>query len=144
MAGSRTIGSILTLVKAGAEPADTVLANLTSIGEVGGEHEEVDVTTLDSPGGAKEFIAGATDYGSFDVGGNVVSGAQQSALYTLFKSRSVRSWKITTPAGTELGVTAYLSRFAWGEKTVEGLDTFTATLRVSGQPTYTPAEPESV
>jgi predicted secreted protein len=95
MAGTRTIGSTLTLVKAGAEPTDTVLAALTSIGETGGEHEEVDVTTLDSPGGAKEFIAGATDYGSFDVVGNVIDGEQQSQLYTLFKSRAVREWQIS-------------------------------------------------
>lgn len=143
MAGVQTIGTKLILKQAGSEPSDTELARLTSIGEVGGEHEEVDVTTLDSPGGAKEFIAGATDYGSFDVSGNVIDGVQQAQLYELFKSRAVREWKIVTPAGTVLELDAYISRFAWGEKTVDGLDSFTMTLRVSGQPTYTPAESES-
>ena len=143
MSGKRTIGSTLTLVKAGAEPTDTLLAHLTSIGESGGEHEEVDVTTLDSPGGAKEFIAGATDYGSFDVVGNVLDGVQPKAMYDLFKSREVRDWKVATPAGTLLEVEAYISAFKFGEKTVDGLDSFTMTLRVSGEPTYTPGEVES-
>lgn len=143
MSGTRTIGSTLTLVKAGAEPTDTSLAHLTSIGETGGEHEEVDVTTLDSPGGAKEFIAGATDYGSFDVVGNVIDGVQPATMYELFKTRAVRDWKIQTPAGTILEVEAYMSAFKWGEKTVDGLDSFTLTLRVSGEPTYTSGDPES-
>lgn len=143
MAGTRTIGTTLTLKKAGAEPDDTVVAHLTNIGAVGGEHEEVDVTTLDSPGGAREFIAGATDYGSFDVVGNVMEGTQQSMLFTLFKARTNRDWEIDTPAGAKLAVEAYISRFEWGEKTVDGLDSFTATLRVSGEPVYTPGEAES-
>ncbi len=143
MAGTRTIGSTLTLVKAGAEPENTVLAHLTSIGDITGEHDEVDVTTLDSPDGAKEYIPGATDFGSIDVKGNVVDGVQPSVLYALFQSLALRDWLIDTPSGTELALTAYLSKFAFGEKTTDGLDTFTATLRVSGQPTYTPGEPES-
>ena len=46
MAGTRTMGTTLTMKKAGDEPDDTVIAHLTSIGEVNGEREEIDVTTL--------------------------------------------------------------------------------------------------
>ena len=37
MAGTRTMGTTLTMKKAGDEQADTVIAHLTSIGEVTGE-----------------------------------------------------------------------------------------------------------
>ena len=78
MAGTRTMGTTLTMKKAGDEPDDTVIAHLTSIGEVNGEREEIDVTTIDSPNGAKEFISGVVDFGSFDVAGNVIDGVQVS------------------------------------------------------------------
>lgn len=139
MAGTRTMSSTLTMKKAGDETADTVLANLTSIGEVTGEREEIDVTTLDSPGGAKEFISGAVDFGSFDIAGNVTDGVQVAELYSVFNGQQVRDWEIETPAGNKLELTGFLQNFGWGEKTVEGLDTFTATVRISGAPVFTEA-----
>ena len=139
MAGTRTMGTTLTMKKAGDEQADTVIAHLTSIGEVTGEREEIDVTTLDSPNGAKEFISGVVDFGSFDVAGNVIDGVQVSALYDVFNGQQNRDFEIQTPSGTKLALNGYCSSFSFGEKTADGLDTFKATIRVSGAPTYTSA-----
>lgn len=139
MAGIQTMGSTLTLKKAGSEGQDLVIANLTSIGEIKGEREEIDVTTLDSPDRAKEFISGAVDFGSFDIAGNIVDGKQPKALFDLFDGGTLRDWEIGTPNGAKLAVKAYGSGFAFGEKTTDGLDTFTMTLRISGKPVYTPA-----
>lgn len=139
MAGTRTMGTTLTMKQAGDEPADTVIAHLTSIGEVNGEREEIDVTTLDSPNGAKEFIAGVVDFGSFDIAGNIVDGVQVSALYAVFNGQQNRNFEIETPSGTKLTLSGYFSAFGFGEKTTDGLDTFKATVRVSGAPQYTPA-----
>ena len=139
MAGTRTMGTTLTMKKAGDEQADTVIAHLTSIGEVTGEREEIDVTTLDSPNGAKEFISGVVDFGSFDVAGNVIDGVQVSALYDVFNGQRNRDFEIQTPSGTKLTLNGYFSSFGFGEKTTDGLDTFKATIRVSGAPTYTSA-----
>ena len=139
MAGTRTMGTTLTMKKAGSETADTVIAHLTSIGEVTGEREEIDVTTLDSPNGAKEFISGVVDFGSFDVAGNVIDGVQVSTLYDVFNGQQNRDFEIQTPSGTVLALNGYFSSFGFGEKTTDGLDTFKATIRVSGTPTYTPA-----
>lgn len=138
MAGTRTMGTTLVMVKAGSETADTTIAHLTSIGEVTGEREEIDVTTLDSPNGAKEFIAGVVDFGSFDIAGNIIDGVQVSALYDVFSAQQNRDWIITTPSGTKLELNGYFSAFGFGEKTTDGLDTFKATIRVSGTPEYTP------
>ena len=139
MAGTRTMGTTLTMKKAGDEQADTVIAHLTSIGEVTGEREEIDVTTLDSPNGAKEFISGVVDFGSFDVAGNVIDGVQVSALYDVFNGQQHRDFEIQTPSGTKLALNGYFSSFDKKKKTTDGLDTFKATIRVSGAPTYTSA-----
>lgn len=140
MAGTRTMGTTLT-VKAGADGGeDLQVAHLTSIGEVTGEREEIDVTTLDSPNGAKEFIAGVVDFGTFDIAGNVIDGEQVSTLYGIFNSQENRDFVIETPSGTKLELTGYFSSFGFGEKTTDGLDTFTATVRVSGAPVYTPSQ----
>lgn len=139
MAGTRTMGATLVMKKAGSELTDTTLANLTSIGEVSGERAEIDVTTLDSPNGAKEFISGAVDFGSFDIAGNITDGVQVDKLYSVFNGLEVRNWEIETSAGNLLALSGFLQKFSWGEKTTEGLDTFKATIRVSGQPTFTAA-----
>ena len=124
----------------GVEVADTVIANLTSIGEIGLESAEIDVTTLDSTGGYKEFIAGTKDAGTVDLEGNVVDGDDSNALMlALADDRTVEEWTIETPTGATWVFDAYVSMFKGGDRTVEGLETFTASLRVSGKPNYTPA-----
>lgn len=140
MAGTRTMGSSLTLKKAGDEQENTTVASLTSIGEIAGEREEIDVTTLDSPNGAKEYIAGGVDWGSQDIEGNVVDAAQVAKLRAVFDAQSTRDWEITTPAGNKIAYSAFISAFKYGEKTTDGLDTFSMTLRISGNVTFTPAD----
>lgn len=109
MAGTRTMGTNLTMKRAGSETADTVIAHLTSIGEVTGEREEIDVTTFDSPNGAKEFISGVVDFGSFDVAGNVIDGVQVSTLYDVFNGQQNRNFEIQTPSGTVLALNGHLA-----------------------------------
>ena len=139
MAGQITMGTTLTMVKAGSETADTLVGSLTSIGAITGEGEEIDVTTLDSPNGAKEYIQGAVDWGSQDIEGNVVDANQVAALRAVFDSKATRAWKVATPAGNEISYNAFIQSFEYGEKTTDGLDTFKMTLRISGNVTFTPA-----
>ena len=58
MGASRTINTKLTKKKSGSEQEDLTIGHLTSIGEIGIESEEIDVTDLDSTGDFKEYIAG--------------------------------------------------------------------------------------
>ena len=140
MAGQRTLGTTLTKTMSGVEVADTIIANLTSIGEVGLESSEIETTTLSSTGGYKEFIAGTKDAGSVDLEGNVVEGDDSNALMlALADDRTVEEWTIETPAGATWVFDAYVSSFMGGARTVEGLETFKSTLRLSGKPVYTPA-----
>ena len=142
MAGVQTMATSLTLIKAGSETTDTVLEHLTSIGEQSTEAEEIDVTTLDSPNGAKEYIQGAKDPGTVEVTANNCFDGQVAIIKSLFDSGVVRNWKETYPttaSGTTgmLTYSGYVSAFTYGEATTDGLATITFTIRLSGQPTYT-------
>ena len=44
---TKSLGTTLTKTKSGSETEDLVIGGLTSIGEVGVESDEIDVTTLD-------------------------------------------------------------------------------------------------
>lgn len=132
------MGTVLTMKQAELEGADLVIKSLTSIGELGGEREEIDVTTLDSPNGAKEYISGAVDWGTQDIEGNITDATQLQKLRSVFDSQETREWEIKTPDESTMTYKAFISAFKYGEKTTDGLDTFTMTLRVTGSVTYAP------
>ena len=136
MAKGLTMGTSLTLKKAGAEAADLVIKGLTSIGEITGEKEEIDVTTLDSPDGAKEFLSGAADWGSQDLEGYMDDDTQIEKMRALFDSGMVRDWENLTPGKRKIAYKAFVKSFTYGEKTVDGVDGFKLTLRLSGKPTF--------
>lgn len=137
MSATRTMGTTLVKTMSGAEVEDLTVANLTSIGEIGVESDEIDTTDLDSPNDYKEFIAGAKDGGEVPLAGNIKAEATLEAMLALAESRTVESWTVTYPSGATWAFDAFVKMFKDGEKNVEGLATFTATLRVSGKPVYT-------
>ena len=52
-------------------------------------------------------------------------------------TRDVVSWEVTYPTGAKWAFNAFVKSFKDGEKTPDGLLTFTSALRVSGKPTFT-------
>ena len=135
---TRTMGTTLTKVKSGDEGEDLKIANLTSIGEIGVESEEIDATDLDSPDNYKEFIAGSKDAGEVSIAGNIKDESNVEKMLSLAESQSMEKWIVTYPSGAKWEFNAFVKSFKDGEKTTDGLATFTATLRVSGKPVYTP------
>jgi predicted secreted protein len=134
---TRTIGTTLTKVKSGSEGADLKIANLTSIGEIGIESEEIDTTDLDSVGGYKEFIAGSKDAGEVSIAGNIKDESNVEKMLALAESQSVEEWNVEYPSGAKWSFRGFVKSFKDGEKTIDGLATFTASIRISGKPTYT-------
>ena len=134
---TRTMGTTLNKKKSGDETADLKIANLTSIGEIGVESEEIDATDLDSPDNYKEFIAGSKDAGEISIAGNIKDESNVEKMLALAESQSVENWQVDYPSGAKWNFKAFVKSFKDGEKTTDGLATFTATLRVSGKPTYT-------
>lgn len=144
MAGIKAIGSKLSVDTSSTSTASwQQIANLTSIGEIGIESDEIDVTTLDSTGDFKEFIGGAKDGGTVELEGNFVTDAGLTQLYTLAGSRAVKHFKVEYPlTGTQTNAAkwefdGYVASCKDGEKTVDGLITFSASIRVTGAPTFT-------
>ena len=136
MAGTRTMGTTLVLTKSGSEAENHTFKHLQSIGEQGTEAEEIDVTTLDSPNGAKEYIQGAKDPGTVEVTANNCGDGEVTKLQALFASGEVREWTETYPNGASLTFDAYVSQLTFGEATTDGLCTATFALRLTGEPTY--------
>lgn len=136
---TRTMGTTLTKTKSGSESQDLRIANLTSIGEIGVESEEIDATDLDSPNNYKEFIAGSKDAGEVSLAGNIKDESNVEKMLALAESQSVEEWTVEYPSGATWVFNAFVKSFKDGEKTTDGLASFTATLRISGKPTYTKA-----
>lgn len=146
MAGQKSMGTKLYRnTGTSAVPVWAQVAHLTSIGEIGAETDEIDVTDLDSPNGFKEFIAGAKDAGTVDISGNVVAGSvgddAVADLYSLYSAGDVVEWKVEFPSKSATKPTwefdAYVSSFKEGESTTDSLRTFSGSLRVSGLPVFT-------
>jgi predicted secreted protein len=134
---TRTIGTTLTKKKSGSEQGDLKIANLTSIGEIGIESEEIDTTDLDSVGGYKEFIAGSKDAGEVSIAGNIKDESNVEKMLALAESQSIEDWTVEYPSGAKWDFKGFVKSFKDGEKTTDGLATFTASIRISGKPTYT-------
>lgn len=134
---TRTIGTQLIKKMSGSETADLVIANLTSIGEIGIESEEIDSTDHDSPDNYKEFIAGSKDGGEVALAGNIKVEANVEKMLALAESQSNEEWEVVYPSGAKWEFKGFLKSFKDGEKTVEGLATFTGAIRISGKPDYT-------
>lgn len=136
---TRTMGTTLSKTKSGQETEDLRIANLTSIGEIGVESEEIDTTDLDSPDNYKEFIAGSKDAGEVSLAGNIKNEANVEKMLALAEAQTVEEWVVTYPSGAKWTFNGFVKSFKDGEKTPDGLATFSATIRVSGKPTYTVA-----
>jgi predicted secreted protein len=108
--------------------------NLTSIGEVSVDSDEIDVTTLDSASGYREFLQGFKDSGEVTLSGYYNSAdAGQAALITGYGTGDLKATVITLPsaAGT-VSFNSYVKSFSVGAAEVDGAVGFSAVLRISG------------
>lgn len=139
MAAAKSLGTTLTKTMSGSEVADLVIADLTSIGEIGVESDEIDVTTLDSTGGYKQFIAGFKDAGEVSLAGIVKSEDAMESMLALAESQAEEEWTIETTSGSTWVFDGFVKSFKEGEATVDGVREFSSSIRVSGAPAYTAA-----
>ena len=136
----RAIGTSLTKIKSGDEAENWVVGSLTSIGEIGLEIEEIDITTLDSPDKAKEYMAGDMDAGELSIAGyikKVDDEATVTKMMALIAAGSTEAWEVEFPSGAKWNFNAFVKSFKTAEATPDGLISFSGSLRVSGLPVYT-------
>lgn len=137
MSAEKSIGTTLVKTASGTEGEDLTIADLTTIGRVGIESDEIDVTTLDSTDGYKEFIAGFKDAGEVSLSGIIKSEDAMAAMIALADSQSVEEWTVTTISGSTWVFEGFVKMFEEGEVAVEGVRNFNGTIRISGKPEYT-------
>lgn len=143
MAAAKSLGTTLTKTMSGTEVADLVIADLTSIGEIGVESDEIDVTTLDSSSGYKEYIAGFKDAGEVSLEGIIKSETAMEAMLALAESQAIEEWTIEAASGSTWVFDGFVKAFKEGEATVDGVRGFSGSIRVSGAPVYTAATPSA-
>lgn len=125
-----------TVLKLGAN----AIAELNSIGGLSLSADAVDVTSLTSTDGFREFISGFKDAGEVSLSGNFKPNDTngQAALLTNLKDGSVDEYKIVFPEDMDYEWT--FDAIVTGYSTAASLDgqvTFEATLKVTGVPTLT-------
>lgn len=132
--------SMGTVLKKGT----VAIAHLTSIAGLEVSAETIDVTALDSATGYKEFIMGSKDAGEVKIKG-FFQGGDHEQLWLDFNSGTSASYSIQFPdgttgvaTGTKWTFTAFVTGYSTGAE-VDNAVSFEATLKVSGQPTFTKA-----
>ena len=128
-----------TSLKIGAA-AGTKVAGLTSIGGIELTAETIDVTTLDSAGGYRDFIAGFKDAGEVSLEGFLESatGKGQKELYALLESGAVEDFTIDLAGGAKWAFKGVVVGFSTGADLEDALS-FSGSIKVSGKPTFTGA-----
>lgn len=126
----------LLAVSADAGSTWSTVARLETIGEFSmGEVDDIEVTSHDSAGDFKEYIAGLADAGDLEVSGRWIADATQRGLVTA--RGLMRDWRITLPGG--LGVwraRGYAKNITINPER-EDVISFSVTLKISGAPALT-------
>lgn len=135
----RSVGTKLVIAPNAVSPAtSTEVGGLTEINGLSLSADTLDSTNLSSTGGYREFKAGFKDAGEVSVSGyfDNTTGEGQAELYALFASGATSEYAIQFPTALNAqwvfdGVVTAIETGA----TLEDLVSFSATIKVSGQPT---------
>lgn len=124
-------GTILRFTPDGGE--SVTVGKLTSVGEIAPDSEMLDVTTLDSQDGYREYIQGYRDAGEVELSGyHDASDQGQKALREAFSSGRVGAFEVVFPDGVTASFSALVKSVSLGAAEVDGAIGFGAVLRVTG------------
>ena len=136
-----TDGTKLSIKGAGASAANTVIGEVSSIGELGwGAAEAVAVTPLHTEDGFKKYLSGLKDMGTVTVSGfKAAADAGQAKMRELVASGEIATWIVEYPDGDKAEFDAFVKKYNFGEMATNNAISWTADLRISGQVTFTEA-----
>ena len=115
------------------------VGGLKSIGGLDLSAETIDTTTLDSPGGYRDFIAGFKDAGEVPFSGFFdPKDVGQADVYADFQAGNADDYVIEFPAslGAKWEFRAIVTKFSTGAELEDPL-AFEGALKVKGEPTLT-------
>lgn len=127
-----SIGATITYKKSGTGGSVVPIGSLTSIGELSPTADEIDVTTLDSTGGYREFIAGFKDSGEIALSGYHKDDAGQKAARTAFNSGETGEFVLKFSDKVTFTFNGFFKGYTVGAVEVDGAVGFGATIRVTG------------
>lgn len=114
------------------------VGRLSSIGELTPDSEEIDVTTLDSEGGYREYVQGYRDAGELAIEGYHASAdAGQAAMRAAYAAGGAGLAEIVFHDGSGASFRAYVKSYTLGAAKVDGAVGFGARLRITGPVTCT-------
>jgi predicted secreted protein len=114
------------------------IGGMSSIGDVSVNSDELDVTSLDSASGYREFLQGFKDSGEVTLTGfHKKTDAGQVALRTGYGTGDIDATLITFPDSVTVGFNAYVKGYTIGPAEVDGAVGFSAVLRITGAVTVT-------
>jgi len=138
MAVSNSQGTTLKFTPEGG--TQVTVGKLTSVGEIQPEAEEIDITTLDSEGGYREFMQGFRDSGEVELSGyHDAQDVGQKALRDAFASGKGGAFVVSFPDGSEVSFSGFIKAHTIGSAEVDGAIGFGAVVRISGPVTVTEA-----
>lgn len=142
----RALGTTLSYLPTyNSAAAVTLVGALTSVGEITPDSEELDATTLDSPGGYREFLQGFKDSGELSlVGYHDATNTGQSTMRSQYETGALGYYWVTFPDGTTVAFSAYVKSHTTGAADVDGIVGFGCTLRISGMVQVIEVAPGSV
>jgi hypothetical protein len=126
-------GSVFTI-------GGNAIAELTKIERSGAKADLQDVTNMQSTGSYREYLPTLLDAGDISIEGNFLGNQEttQQTLQTLFDAQTLSTGcTIAAPSGKgTLTFSCYISEPPNFSYTVEKQATFTAKLKITGQPTF--------
>ncbi len=127
-------GTVLKIADTATPTVFVAVAEVKSIGEIGGANAVIDATTLDSI--AKEKKVGLSDYGQMTLGLHYdpTDTTGQDVMRTALGDRLIRNFKIEIPSvASPLTFSGYVIAFKVGSFEVDGIIGASATIEISGE-----------
>ena len=130
-------GATFAIGDGGDPETFTAVSEVVSITPPGYSRDAVEATHLQSTDGFKEFVEGMKETTDVELTLNWVPSATD-AMITAFLA-SAQNYKITAPNGVSVTVTGFFTGYTPAELTPDGKQEATATLKVTGKPTWAAA-----
>lgn len=117
----------------------TAFAEVTEISLPELARDSIDLTHLSSPDGYREFKPGLADAGEAGIVYNLIPGlADDAVIRAHLATRAVETWRVVFPNGAKLEFRGFATAHG-GAVPMDDKMTGSATFKVSGKPSLTPA-----
>jgi len=138
MAATKSQGTTLKFTPAGG--SQVTVGRLSAVGEIHPDSEALDVTTLESEGGYREFMQGMRSSGEVELSGFHDAGdAGQRALRTAYADGAAGAFQVDFPDGTKVSFSGFVKSHTIGSAQVDGAIGFGAVVCISGPVVVTEA-----